>query len=144
MTDFRGASVVLFDPEGHVLLIHEDYGDRRWGLPGGMIEADESPQDAARRETLEETGLEVEIGERIGHYEEDHGDHAHLIFVFAGVVVGGTLAPNDGEIAEVRWVDPEDMPRPPTTNQQAVGDALAGSVGVHRRVSPTSEHTNHD
>lgn len=36
-------------------------GERNWSFPGGAIEANESPEECAVRETLEETGYEVQL-----------------------------------------------------------------------------------
>jgi 8-oxo-dGTP diphosphatase len=57
----RAAAVILRD--GRVLMVHERSrratGGEWWTLPGGGIEPDESPEQALRREILEETGLIV-------------------------------------------------------------------------------------
>ena len=37
-----------------------------WEFPGGKVESGEAPEDAARRETLEELGVRVRLGGRIG------------------------------------------------------------------------------
>ena len=63
------ASVVITDERGRVLLVHEDYGRHRWGLPGGRHEPGESIEETAVREAKEETNLDVELGELIGEYE---------------------------------------------------------------------------
>jgi 8-oxo-dGTP pyrophosphatase MutT (NUDIX family) len=60
----RALFVFLVDPEGRILLELRDsqapVSPNQWSVPGGQIEAGESPEAAARRELLEETGLRVE------------------------------------------------------------------------------------
>lgn len=50
------AGVLLFDADGRVLLVEPTYKPY-WELPGGVVEADESPHTAACRELKEELGL---------------------------------------------------------------------------------------
>jgi 8-oxo-dGTP diphosphatase len=132
-----GASVLIADEHGRVLLIHEDYGRHRWGLPGGRHEPGESIEETAIREAKEETNLDVELGELIGKYMivSASGQELLDVSVFIATVVGGELQPNEGEIAEVGWFDPGDLPHPPTdVGPRAIGDWLRGDRGVHRRV----------
>ena len=66
-TDLTVAAVV--DLDGRYLLVEEQaMGRKVLSQPGGHIEAGESPEEAVVRETLEETGCEVECGELIGVY----------------------------------------------------------------------------
>ncbi|MEV0368732.1 NUDIX hydrolase [Streptomyces sp. NPDC050636] len=58
-----GAGAIFRDADQRILLVEPNYRDT-WILPGGTIESDtgESPRQAARRETAEEIGLDVELG----------------------------------------------------------------------------------
>ncbi|MFD8302750.1 NUDIX domain-containing protein [Streptomyces sp. NPDC059690] len=58
-----GAAALFRDTAGRVLLVEPNYRDG-WALPGGTIESDdgETPRQGARRETLEEIGLDRELG----------------------------------------------------------------------------------
>ncbi|WP_074013894.1 NUDIX domain-containing protein [Candidatus Sodalis sp. SoCistrobi] len=53
-----GANVIILNEEGHILLQQRLNGN--WGLPGGLLEIRESLEETARREVLEETGLELD------------------------------------------------------------------------------------
>src|SRR2546429_509388 len=66
---------VLVEQEGRVLLVRRrnEPGRGRWCLPCGFEDADESPEQAARREAREEAGLELVLDEVLGiyHYTDD-------------------------------------------------------------------------
>jgi 8-oxo-dGTP pyrophosphatase MutT (NUDIX family) len=82
-------------------------GDLVWGLPKGAVELEETPESAAVREVLEETGLDAEI-------EGDLGTIRYF-YVWEGVRVrkqvrfflmratGGDVASHDEEMEDVRW-----------------------------------------
>jgi len=66
-TDLTVSAVV--DLDGRFLMVQEMANGRRvLSQPGGHIETGETPEVAVVRETLEETGCEVECGELIGVY----------------------------------------------------------------------------
>ena len=89
MTKYNiGAFIVIFDKKGRVLLSHRRDLDI-WNLPGGGVEDGELPDEAAIRETLEETGLKVKIKDLVGIYGKPHRDE--IAFVFIGRIVGGNL-----------------------------------------------------
>lgn len=56
-----GAAALFRDEAGQLLLVDPVYRDT-WGLPGGAVEAEESPQAACRREVAEELGLDRPTG----------------------------------------------------------------------------------
>jgi ADP-ribose pyrophosphatase YjhB (NUDIX family) len=78
-----------------------------WAQPGGFLEVDETVTEAARRETLEETGLIVEPGEIVGLYARLEA--AVVVLAFEARVVGGQ--PTTGpESLEVRAFRPAEIP----------------------------------
>ncbi len=75
-----------------------------WSLPGGRLEHGESLAEAAAREVLEETGLEVRVSDLLGVYEAV-GDIHYVVLDYIGEVLGAAAEPRAGEdAAEARWV----------------------------------------
>jgi 8-oxo-dGTP diphosphatase len=131
------AAVVLFDPDGRVLLVHQTYDGCRWGLPGGRLEPGESPQQAAVREVAEEAGVVVTLDHLVGLYSLRSRRHG-LRFIFHGTIQSGVPQPgSDGEISEVAWFAVDELP-PSITNTApfAIRDAAAGNRGVFAEITP--------
>ncbi|GEN53088.1 NUDIX hydrolase [Halobacillus faecis] len=55
-----GSVVIIIDEKGRILLQERTSPQGVWGLPGGLMELGESTEQVAKREALEETGLEVD------------------------------------------------------------------------------------
>jgi 8-oxo-dGTP pyrophosphatase MutT (NUDIX family) len=139
------ASVLVFDEQGRVLLgRHVETG--RWVIPGGAVEPDEEPADAAVREAWEETGLHVEPTRLLGVYggaecrvTYRNGDEvSYLVIVFEARVLAGRPQADGVELLETRWVAPAEaagLLMAPWM-RRLLGDALA-DPGRSHFVSPT-------
>lgn len=106
------AKVLLRDDQGRVLLVDPTYKPF-WDLPGGMAEANESPDQAALRELREELGLSLELGALLcveWVAPQDPWDDL-IMFVFDGGTISPEVAqklrPEDEELREVGWYTPE-------------------------------------
>ena len=95
--------------DGEIVLIRRgiEPGLGDWAQPGGFLEVDETVNQAAIRETFEETGLIVEPGEIVGLYTRLEA--SVVTIVFEARIVGGTAVPTP-EATEVRPYAPEAIP----------------------------------
>ena len=114
---------------GEIVLIQRaiEPGYGLWTFPGGFVERGEVAEAAAARETLEETGLEIEVTGIVGLYTYE--DQVPAIAVFAAEVTGGEPVPLD-ETLDVRGFPREALPWAemafPST-EHALKDYLRGS-----------------
>jgi ADP-ribose pyrophosphatase YjhB (NUDIX family) len=107
-------SVVAFvrDSHGRILMIHRT-DNNLWALPGGGHDAGESISHTVTRETLEETGIHVEVTGLVGIYTNpnhvmayDDGEvRQQFSICFAATPIGGQLA-TSSESRKVIWLDP--------------------------------------
>jgi 8-oxo-dGTP diphosphatase len=107
-----GGIVLRRGPRGPQLLLGRRRRERdglTWSLPKGTPADAETPEETARREVREETGLEVSILERVGdiHYRfmRDGRRIDKTVRYFLMEANGGTIADHDHEFEEVRWFD---------------------------------------
>ncbi|KZE38712.1 ADP-ribose pyrophosphatase [Bhargavaea cecembensis] len=83
------AAAIVVNDRNELLLIR---GPRRgWEMPGGQVEEGESIRDAAIRETLEESGIEIEITGFCGIYQNVSRGICNTLFT--GKPIGGTPTP---------------------------------------------------
>ena len=96
---------------GEIVLIRRGIEPGRgwWAQPGGFLEVDETVNQAAIRETWEETGLLVQPGEIVGLYTRLEA--TVVTIVFEARIVGGTAAPTR-EASEIVAFTPESIPWP--------------------------------
>ena len=82
-------------------------GDLAWGLPKGLVEKGEAPEETAVREVQEETGLVAEIVEPLGDisywYVWDEERIRKNVTFFLMEAVGGDVSVHDHEMEDVRW-----------------------------------------
>ena len=79
-----------------------------WCLPGGFMENAEHPAESAKREVLEETGLNVEIHGLVGATAPGHGINVVVLFYLAKPTSGILIAGDDA--SEVRVFSYEELP----------------------------------
>lgn len=116
------ASAIVFDAQDRVLLVHHNRIGL-WLYPGGHVDVNEDPAQAAQREILEETGIATEVvgDEMFVHpavtthatpytiIEMDvndgkFGQHRHIDFVYVLRAVAGSLVSQATEVTGARWV----------------------------------------
>ncbi len=126
------AATVLTDDAGRVLLVRHTYGRLNWEIPGGLAMPGETLDETARRELLEETGLEVGTLRLAGLYLEpghDLGTMLHGAFL-AKLPSGAAARPTSDEIDEVGWFHPTTLPGPISDfTERRIAEALADLAG---------------
>jgi 8-oxo-dGTP pyrophosphatase MutT (NUDIX family) len=83
-------------------------GRRVVALPKGHLDGDETPEEAARREVAEETGVQAELIEELGDvnyaYERKGRQVGKVVRFYLFEYRSGDVADHDHEIEEARWV----------------------------------------
>ena len=112
-----GCGVFLFDEQDRVLL-ERRADDGTWCVPGGSMELGETPEEAARRECLEETGLlakdlcffNMQAGEK-RHFTYPNGDEVYALDInFVCRSYEGTLKRQEEEVLQLQFFGKSELP----------------------------------
>lgn len=110
-----GVGVLIQEDDRYLLIKRAAEPDADlWSVPGGMVELGERATEAAKREALEETGLDVEIVEVLGIVDkivEGDGNRIKFHFVIVDYLahpVGGSLEASSDAL-DARWVRSADF-----------------------------------
>lgn len=96
--DPKVAVAVLVERGDQVLLVRRNNDPQRglWTLPAGFMDAGEDPVEAAQRECLEETGLQVRVTSLLDVLSgQEHARGAHLVIFYRAEPVSGQLKAAD-------------------------------------------------
>jgi 8-oxo-dGTP diphosphatase len=145
-----GACVLVFDQKGRLLILKPSYKPG-WSLVGGLTDADESPLDAACRETREEIGLDIPpqrlefFGYRYVEARNGRNEDSQLLFrTTITDAEAGRIVLQESEVADSAFVKPEALADyADTPRMQAVLAMLEAGyypVYIHNeQVVPTAE-----
>lgn len=130
-----GASALVVNKKGEVLLTQR-HDLRVWVFPGGGINKNEAPAEAAKREVEEETGLKVKIVRLVAVYFNDHFLKKTVNFFFLAEKTGGKPKRQKGEVLQIRWVKKQEAVKfLPPRHYQRFRDAFAANQQIKLRIS---------
>ncbi len=112
-------------PGRPIVLIRRGRPPAGHALPGGFVDIGETVEQAAVRESREETGLDVRLGELLGVYSDPARDpRGHTVsLVYVATAAGAPAAGDDA--AEILVTDPETAPPLVFDHDRILGDYLA-------------------
>ncbi|MFZ2187052.1 MAG: NUDIX domain-containing protein [Candidatus Moraniibacteriota bacterium] len=110
---FHLAAKGIIHKDGRILVLkrsdHDDHKPGVWETPGGGVDQEENPQEALKREILEETGLIVTVGKpfHVFTFRKDNGEFKVGITFLCEYVSGEVHISH--EHSEYRWIDPSEF-----------------------------------
>ena len=102
--------VIVYRDDGKILLVRGRFSRQKWALPGGGVNHNESYEQAAVRETLEEVGLRVHNLRYLGKANSHESYAKFSVRVFAAYASNCDIKCNF-EIMEARWLNMNYLPK---------------------------------
>lgn len=101
---------ILLRNGGKFLFVRNTYGLKHWTFPGGHVEKNETPTQAAIRETLEETGISVSKPTLIGRYKSTRQYKRDTVYCFYYQTKHSNVLHDTREILETKWMGINNLP----------------------------------
>ena len=102
--------VIVYRDDGKILLVRSRFSRQKWALPGGGVKHNESYEQAAVRETLEEVGLKIHNLRYLGKANSRESYAKFSVRVFAAHASDYDIKYNF-EIMEARWLNRDYIPK---------------------------------
>ncbi len=136
-------NTLITNSENQILLVHEKKEKvfNKLNLPGGHLESGEKIIEGAKREVMEEVGVEVEMLDLIGIYTGVGTSH-YINFIFAANIGNAVPVVNKNEINDLGWYScdeilnmPDEKILNPRKLRKVISDYLSGNVGSLSMIS---------
>lgn len=114
-----GAGVIVTNSRGEWLVVKKTYGGLKgvWSIPAGFVDVGETLDAAAKREVLEETGVDCVIqgvyGVRSGVIRDDVSDNMVIFYAHAD---NTTITIEERELSDARWIHPTELATDPVSS----------------------------
>ena len=104
MNHLEVVAAIIHDSEGRIFATQRGYGDMKdgWEFPGGKVEAGESPEDALRREIMEELETHIQVERLLTTVEHDYPKFHLTMHCYICSIESGQLTLKEHEAA--RWL----------------------------------------
>ena len=108
MKKIHVVAAIIYEGD-RIFATQRGYGDWKdyWEFPGGKIEPGETPQEALRREILEELDTGIAVGAKIATIEYDYPEFHLSMDCFLATVTEGSLVLKEHEAA--RWLKKDEL-----------------------------------
>ncbi|MDP8988138.1 MAG: NUDIX hydrolase [Actinomycetota bacterium] len=126
-----GAICVVERGDGALLLVRHSYR-RRWGFPGGLLKRGEDVAAGARREAMEEVGLDIELLGEPAVVVDPAPRRVDVVFRARPVGDPSRAGADSPEIVDLAWFPPDALPQ---LQHEAAGALVALARASGRPVS---------
>ena len=109
MKQIEVVAAIIHDAEGRIFATQRGYGDMKdgWEFPGGKVEAGESPEEALKREILEELDTRIVVEKLLTTVEYDYPKFHLTMHCYWCSIESGSLTLKEHEAA--RWLTMEQI-----------------------------------
>lgn len=124
------ATAVIITNDKNEVLLEKRSDNKKWGLPGGLLELEESIRTCAVREVKEELGVDIRLTGFIGVFNNPmmrwrENDEARVIaHTFTGEITGGEPTVNDHESLDIGYFSKDDLPEIHSPDNKAAIEAF--------------------
>jgi ADP-ribose pyrophosphatase len=127
ITELAGNLII---EEGELLLLFRP-DEEHWEVPGGKVEEDESPTEAAKREAEEEIGVEVELEKPFYSGEFQHDERIFLWHGYLASIKEERPEIQEDKFGKLEWFSYEELPENLAPNLKMIKPGLENLLSTN-------------